>query len=88
MTCLGNVWIVLVNSMGAGTWNNFAIVGIRNRKNKVVFTVVSLLDIDVELVVFNFGKFRLQCISQLGCNIRTNPELIVFGTEAVQLLFK
>ena len=69
MTGLGNIWIVLVNSMGACTWNNFAIVGIRDGKNEVVITVVSLLDIDVELVVFDFGKLCFQRISQLGCNV-------------------
>jgi len=69
MTGLGNVWVVLVNSMGAGTWNDFAIVGIRNGKDKMVVAIVSLLDIDVELVVFNFGKFSLQCICQLCCNV-------------------
>ena len=69
MTSLGNIWIILVNSVCASTWNNFAIVSVRNRKDKVIITVVCLLDVDVELVIFDFGKFGLQCISQLGCHV-------------------
>lgn len=62
MTSLGNIWIVLVNSVGASTWNHFAIMSVRDRKDKVIVAFVRLLDVEVELVIFDFGKFGLQRI--------------------------